>query len=70
MTNITDSPLPGGPGDTSQDPDFGRELPSGPAGEDAPIGSRVGHNPANVGNEVAEGGDIAFPEPALRPAEI
>lgn len=42
----------------------------GPATEDAPIGLRVGRNPANVGDEVPEAADVTFPETVPQPAEI
>ena len=62
---------PSGPtGDSGDEPGFGGELPNDPAAEDAPIGIRVGRNPANVGDEVADRGDVTFPEPAPRTAEI
>jgi hypothetical protein len=46
--------MPGAPG----------ELPDSPAGEDAPIGLRVGRNPQNLGDEVPATGDVTYPEPA------
>ena len=35
-----------------------------PAGEDAPVGLRVGRNPANLGDDVADAGDVTYPAPA------
>ena len=35
-----------------------------PAGEDAPVGLRVGRNPGNLGDDVPEDADITYPEPA------
>ena len=54
---------PGG----SPTPDLG---PDDPAAEDAPIANREGWNPGNIGDEVPEGGDITFPEPAPSEAQI
>lgn len=34
-----------------------------PADEDAPVGLRVRRNPANVGDDIADQGDITYPEP-------
>jgi len=42
---------PGGPMDT-------------PAGEDAPVGLRVGRNPGNLGDDVPGMGDVTYPSPA------
>jgi hypothetical protein len=58
--------LPGDPGagshqpGTSEDPDTGdlRELGE----EGGPVGLRVGRNPANLGDEVPEAGDLTVPE--------
>ena len=57
---------PTGDSDDPQLPGGGQ----GPAGEDAPVGLRVGRNPANVGDEVADAGDATFPETIPQPAEI
>ena len=35
-----------------------------PAGEDAPIGLRVGRNPGNLGDDVRDAGDVTYPAPA------
>ena len=32
-----------------------------PAGEDAPVGLRVGRNPSNLGDDVADEGDVTYP---------
>jgi hypothetical protein len=32
-------------------------------GDDGPIGSRVGRDPANLGDEVPSGGDVTYPGP-------
>lgn len=37
--------------------------PGTPAGEDAPIGIRIGQDPSNLGDEIPEVGDVTFPEP-------
>jgi hypothetical protein len=37
--------------------------PGTPAGEDAPVGIRVGRDPANLGDEIPEAGDMTHPEP-------
>ena len=34
-----------------------------PAAEDAPVGLRIGRNPANLGDEVPDAGDITYPAP-------
>ena len=52
--------IPGGPGD---DPQLPPTDPHGPAGDDAPIGLRVGRNPGNLGDEVADLGDVTYPSP-------
>jgi hypothetical protein len=57
-------------GDPSDEPGTRDGQPDWPAGEDAPIGLRVGRNPANVGDEVADSGDVVFPETVPQPAEI
>ena len=44
--------------------------PDWPGGENAPVGIRSGRNPANVGDEVADHGDVVFPEPVPQPAEM
>jgi hypothetical protein len=35
-----------------------------PAGEDAPVGLRVGRNPGNLGDDVRDEGDVTYPAPA------
>lgn len=62
-------PDPPGPG-AGDEPGLGGGHPGDPAAEDLPIGLRVGRNPANLGDEVADLGDVTFPDPAPRPAEI
>lgn len=52
--------MPGLPGD---DPELRPNDPRSPAGEDAPVGERVGRNPGNLGDEVAELGDVTYPNP-------
>jgi hypothetical protein len=34
-----------------------------PAGEDAPVGLRVGRNPGNLGDDVPDRGDVTYPAP-------
>ncbi len=58
-------------GDSGDEPQLGGGgQPGDPAAEDAPVGIRVGRNPANLGDEVADEGDLTYPEPAPKPAEI
>lgn len=58
--------LPGEPGagshqpGTREDPDAGDLRQLGEEG--GPVGLRVGRNPANLGDEVAEEGDLTLPE--------
>ena len=54
---------PGSPGGS---PGEGTDWPA----EDAPVGLRVGRNPANVGDEVADEGDLTYPETVPQTAEI
>jgi hypothetical protein len=73
MTNTnTGSDLPSPPGgDSGDEPRLpGKQMPNDPAAEDAPVGLRVGRNPANLGDEVPEEADVTFPEPMPQPAEI
>lgn len=41
-----------------------------PAGEDAPVNDRNDRNPGNLGDDVAEEGDVVFPFPEPSPAQI
>lgn len=54
--------IPGAPaGDPVERPG---ETPLGGARDDgATIGERVGHDPGNLGDEVADGGDVTHPTP-------
>jgi hypothetical protein len=45
-------------------------MPNDPAAEDAPVSQRIGRNPSNLGDEVADEGDITFPDPVPQPAEM
>jgi hypothetical protein len=67
-----DSDIPTTPPiDNSGDaPDAGGQLPHNPEAEDAPLKVRTGANPANLGDEVPEAGDVVFPVPEPQPAEI
>ena len=72
-TDLPRTPPTGDSGDQPGAPDGG----AGPSGgqtdwprEDAPVGLRVGRNPANVGDEVADEGDLTFPETIPQTAEI
>ncbi len=38
-----------------------------PAGEDGPIGARVGHDPSNLGDDVPDSGDLVHPAPMNDP---
>lgn len=72
MNNSNDRWQPPTPptGDSGDEPRLGGGQPGDPAAEDAPIGIRVGRNPANLGDEVADEGDLTYPETAPQPAEI
>lgn len=71
MVDLSQRELPGRPGgDDDAEPGALPGMPDNPAAEDAPVGLRVGRNPANVGDEVADRGDVTFPDPAPSPAEI
>lgn len=63
MINSNDTPQP--PSDPTTD-----QLPNDPAAEDAPLSQRIGRNPSNLGDEVADEGDITFPDPVPQPAEM
>lgn len=58
--------LPGEPGEGSHQPGLGDDPDTGdlrrPGEEGGPIGLRVGRNPANLGDEVPEQGDVTLPE--------
>ena len=56
--------------DPGDEPGSRGGQPELPGGQDAPVGTRVGRNPANIGDEVADAGDVLFPEPVPQPAEI
>ena len=59
------------PTDNSGDePSIGGQLPHNPEAEDAPLTVRKGQNPANLGDEVPDAGDLVFPVPEPQPAEI
>ena len=60
---------PGMPNGPQEDPTLRPNDPEGPGGDDAPIGLRVGRNPANLGDEVADLGDVTFPDTELQPAQ-
>jgi len=57
-------------GDSSDEPRLGGGHQNDPAAEDAPVGIRIGRNPANLGDEVADEGDVTFPDTVPQPAEI
>jgi len=57
-------------GDSGDQPEIGRHLPDDPAAQDVPLGGRLGRNPANIGDEIADEGDMVFPDPSPQPAEI
>ncbi|MEA2678099.1 MAG: hypothetical protein QOJ81_2240 [Chloroflexota bacterium] len=66
--------LPGEPGEgshqpgTDDDPDSGDLRRLGEEG--GPVGLRVGRDPANLGDEVADEGDLTVPDPVVTPAEM
>jgi hypothetical protein len=57
-------------GDSGDQPEIGRHLPDDPAAKDAPLKQRIARNPANLGDEVADEGDVTFPDPAPQPVQI
>jgi len=71
MTDMNDPQLPTPPtGNPRDEPQLPGGQPNDPAAEDAPVGPRVGRDPANLGDEVADSGDVTFPDPAFQPAEM
>jgi hypothetical protein len=69
MIDSNDIQQPGMPsGDDQKDPTLRPKDPTGPAAEDAPVGLRIGRNPANLGGEVADEGDVTYPNP--EPADV
>ena len=59
-------------GDSGDEPgsQFPRGEPGTPAGEDSPVGIRIGRNPGNLGDGIADEGDITFPDTVPQPAQI
>jgi hypothetical protein len=57
-------------GNSGDEPEEGGQLPFNPRAEDAPLKVREGQNPANLGDEVPDAGDVVFPVPDPQPAEI
>jgi hypothetical protein len=72
MVDTNDRGLPPTPptGDSGDEPRTGGQLPHNPEAEDAPLTVRKGRNPANLGDEVPEMGDITYPTLDPQPAEI
>ena len=72
MFNKIDPELPQTPprGDSVDEPRTDGQLPHNPEAEDAPLTVRTGRNPANLGDEVPEVGDITYPTLDPQPAEI
>lgn len=69
MIDSNDIQQPGMPArDEEKDPTLRPHDPTGPAAEDAPVGLRVGRNPANLGDEVADEGDATYPN--LEPSDV
>lgn len=60
MSTTSDRDLPGGPPGT---PGSSDEPPLGRREDGATIGQRVGHDPGNLGEDVADGGDVTHPTP-------
>jgi hypothetical protein len=58
-------------GDSGPEPKLGGHgQPGDPAREDAPVGVRIDRNPGNLGDEVADEGDLTFPNVVPAPAEM
>lgn len=72
MVDLSDTwkPPPPPGADSGEEPTLGGGEPGSPAAEDAPIGIRIGRNPSNLGDEVADAGDVTFPEAVPNPSEI
>ncbi len=72
MADMNEPRLPPTPpsGDSGDEPRLGGGHQNDPAAEDAPVGIRIGRNPANLGDEVADEGDVTFPDTVPQPAEI
>ena len=72
MADMNEPRLPPIPptGDSGDEPRLGGGLQNDPVAEDAPVGIRIGRNPANLGDEVADEGDVTFPDTVPQPAEI
>ena len=66
----TGFPLTPPTGNSGDEPDADGQLPHSPDADDAPLKVRTGQNPANLGDEVPEAGDVTFPLPELQPAEM
>ena len=69
MVDAPDSGLPrtqprGDSGSQPGEPGAGGGRLGNPAADDAPVGLRVGHNPGNLGDDVADAGDVTYPAPA------
>ncbi|MDP8905756.1 MAG: hypothetical protein M3N29_10715 [Chloroflexota bacterium] len=52
-----------GTGTGSGQPGGGQPAGGGPAEEIGPVGTRLGHDPSELGTEVADQGDIVYPTP-------
>jgi len=71
MDDSNDRWQPPPPGtDSGDEPTLGGGQPGSPEAEDAPVGIRIGRNPGNLGDDVADTGDISFPETNPAPAQI
>jgi hypothetical protein len=60
VSSTSDQELPGGPPNT---PDNSGDMPLGRRDDGATIGERVGHDPGNLGEDVADSGDVTYPTP-------
>ena len=72
MVNTNDRELPPMPpgNDSGDEPGTGGQLPYNPEDDNAPLGVRTGRNPANLGDEVPELGDVTYPAVDPQPAEM
>jgi hypothetical protein len=60
VSSTSDQGIPGGPPGT---PGTGNDTPLGRRDDGATIGERVGHDPGNLGDDVADSGDVTHPTP-------
>lgn len=60
-TDLHENGLP--TGGAADEPEVHLPIGGSGAGQDGPIGNRLGHDPSNLGNDVTELGDVTHPAP-------